>query len=111
MTIARVSLPRQAHNPAMRWFLTMTLSYLRHSIFPWLLHPSAMCTSLWACLVARKWAEVRKWGHIIAYFPIYPNTRKKNEKTPFPFLFSLLHNHFLTFRVIQLILWSCKSHL
>ena len=30
-----------------------------------------------ACLVARKWAEVRKWGSIIAYFPIYPNTRKE----------------------------------
>ena len=31
-----------------------------------------------ACLVARKWAaaEVRKWGSIIAHFPIYPNTRK-----------------------------------
>ena len=29
-----------------------------------------------ACLVARKWAEVRKWGSIIAHFPIYPNTGK-----------------------------------
>ena len=52
-----------------------------------------------ACLVARKWAEVRKWGSIIAHFPIYPKTRKGNKKTPFPFLFSLLHNHFLTSRV------------
>ena len=33
-------------------------------------------TILMACLVARKWAEVRKWGSIIAHFPIYPNTGK-----------------------------------
>ena len=36
---------------------------------------------------------------------------KENEKTFFPFLFSLLHNHFLASRVLQLVLWSCKSHL
>ena len=30
-----------------------------------------------ACLVARKWAEVRKRESIIAYFPIYPNTGKE----------------------------------
>jgi len=30
-----------------------------------------------ACLVARKWAEVRKWESIIAHFLIYPNTGKE----------------------------------
>ena len=30
-----------------------------------------------ACLVARKWAEVRKRESIIAHFPIYPNTKKR----------------------------------
>ena len=29
-----------------------------------------------ARLVARKWAEIRKWGGIITHFPIYPNTGK-----------------------------------
>jgi len=39
-------------------------------------------------LVARKWAEVRKWESIIAHFPIYPNTgKRKNEKTFFSFSF------------------------
>ena len=33
--------------------------------------------SYWGCLVARKWTEVRKYGSIIAHFPIYPNTGKK----------------------------------
>ena len=30
-----------------------------------------------ACLVARKWAEVKKWESIIAHFPIYPNQGSK----------------------------------
>ena len=38
------------------------------------------CTShlypLWACLDVRNHSEVRKWGSIIAHFPIYPNTGK-----------------------------------
>jgi len=29
-----------------------------------------------ACLVARKWGEVRKLGSIISHFPIYLNTGK-----------------------------------
>ena len=31
---------------------------------------------LWACLDVRNYSEVRKWGSIIAHFPIYPNTGK-----------------------------------
>ena len=56
------------------------------------------------CLVARKWAEVRKLGSIIAHFLIYPNTGKRKMRKSLLFLFSLLHNHFLTSRVLQLIL-------
>jgi len=51
--------------------------------------------------------EVRKWGSVISHFLIFQTLKKKNEKIPFSFLFSLLHNYYLTTRVLQLILWWC----
>jgi len=42
-----------------------------------------------ACLVAKKWAKVKKWGSIIAHFPIYPNTGKRKMRKLFSLLFSL----------------------
>ena len=66
----------------------------------WICAVFSSLVMLWACLVARKWAKVRKWRSMIAHFPIYPNTGKEKWENPFSFLFSLLQNHFLTFRVL-----------
>ena len=63
------------------------------------------------CLDSRNWVEVRKWEVSFLISAVHPNTEKENGKSSFPSLFSPLHNVFLTFRVLQLILWSCKSHL
>ena len=55
-----------------------------------------------------------KWGSekCLFSFPLFIQTpEKENGKSSFPSHFSLLHNVFLTSRVLQLILWSCKSHL
>ena len=63
------------------------------------------------CLDSRKWAEVRKWGSVIFHFRCTSKHRKRKMRKPF-FLFSFsFHNYFLTSRVLQLILWSCKSDL
>ena len=49
--------------------------------------------------------ESEKVGNVIFHFHCPSKCQnKKMKKTPFPFLFSFLHNHFLTFKVLQLIL-------
>ena len=53
--------------------------------------------------------EVGKYNYSFPY--LSKHRKRKIRKPPFPFFISLLHNHFLTSRVLQLILWSCKSHL
>ena len=53
----------------------------------------------------------KEMGKYNCSLPYLSKHWKKNEKTPFLFLFFLLRSHFLTFRVLQLMLWSCKSHL
>ena len=52
-----------------------------------------------------------KVGCVISYFRCPSKHRKRKMEKLFFLLFSLLHNHFLTSRVLKLILWSCKSHL
>jgi len=51
----------------------------------------------WACLIVRKWAEVRKWGSTIAHFPIYPDTRKRKWENLFFFYFFPLIQSFSRF--------------
>jgi len=55
----------------------------------------------------------KEMGKYNCSLPYLSKQRKRKIIKPlFLFLFSsLLHNHFLTSRVLQLILWSCKSHL
>ena len=53
--------------------------------------------------------EMGKYNCSLSYLSKY--RKRKNKKILFSFLFSLLHNHFLFSRVLQLLLWSCKSHL
>ena len=59
----------------------------------------AMCR-----LDSRKWAEVRKWAVSFSTSDVHSNSGKgKLKKIIFSFLFSLLHNHFLISKVLQLI--------
>ena len=56
----------------------------------------------------------RKWRSGKCHFPLplfIQTSEMKNGKTLFSFLLFLLYNYFLIFKVLQLILWSCKSHL
>jgi len=64
-------------------------------------------TTYRGCLDSRKWAEVRKWEVSFPTSVVHQTPEKENGKTTFPFVFSLLHKHVLTSKVLQLILWSC----
>ena len=64
---------------------------------------------VFGCKIACGSKEMRKYNCSLLY--LSKHRKRKIRKPLFSFLFSLLHNHFLISRVLQLILWSCKSHL
>jgi len=72
-------------------------------------------TWLWACLDSWKW---EKMGCEKTHFSlsVFVLNRKWKMRKPFSFslfsfpFYTFLHYHFSTFRALQLILWSCKSH-
>ena len=70
----------------------------------------------WACLDLWKWEKNRKWKKLIfLLFFVCFESKMRNEIFflifSFPFYTSFLNYYFLTYSALQLILWSCKSHL
>ena len=63
------------------------------------------------------WGRIAEVGKLIFHFRCLFGARGKWENLfpfslfSFPFYTSFLHNYFPAFRVLQLILWSYKSHL
>ena len=75
--------------------LPMGVSFAKKNTISNLSKTSILVSYIWARLVARKSAEIRKWGNIITHFPIYPNTgKRKIRKFLFLFSFTQPFSHF-----------------
>ena len=73
---------------------------------PWI--PRSLIEGVLGCKEVGRSKEMGKYNCSLSYLSKH---RKRKIRKPLFLFSSLLHNHFLTSKVLQLILWSCKSHL